>query len=205
MIAVARGFLAVAVLIEAWPEAIPAAVARSEILLVLLVLMRLAIEFLGRAVPIRVGLGSAMHGTLDNGGLEFVAFALGRVLAVLVIIAVLAIGTAGLLLKLLVIGLGGRKNTQVMFRVLEITFRHDDIAGSHRIPPKLKVLVGDGLGGSADLHVRPVAFIDTVERIAASTSASATTTMATITVTPALFMLPWSHTLLMLLSELMTG
>jgi hypothetical protein len=203
LIAVARSVLAVAVLIETRAETI-SAVARSEILLVLG--LRLPIELLGRTVSISIGLGSAMNGTLDDSGLELVALALGRILAVLVLIAVLAIGTAVLLLKLLVVSLSGRKNPQVMFCMLEIAFRHDDIAGSHRIPAKLKILVGDGLGGAADLYIWSVAFIDAIERIAATTPASsATTTMATITVTPALFMLPWSHTLLMLLSELMTG
>ena len=93
-----------------------------------------------------------------------------------------------------------------MLGVLEIAFRHDDIAGSHRVPAKLKILVGDGLGGAANLYIRSVAFIDAIERIAATAPAStAATAMATITVAPALVVLPWSHTLLMLLSELMTG
>lgn len=202
LIALARGVLAVAILLEARAETISAAVARPEILLALL---RLAIELLGRAVSVSVGLGSAMYWTFDDSGLEFVALAFGRILAVLVLIAVFAIGASVLLLKLLVVSLSGRENTQVMLCVLEIAFRHDDIAGSHRIPAKLKILVGDGLGGAADLYIRSVALIDPIERIAATTPASAAATMATITVTPALFMLPWSHTLLMLLSELMTG
>jgi len=201
LIAFAGRFLTIAVLVEPGPEAIPAAIPRPEALLAL----RLTIEFLGGAIAISIGLGSSVHGTLDDHGLQIVTLALAGILAVLVVIAILAIGTAILLLKLLVVGLRRRKNTQVMLGVLEITFRHDNIAGSQSVPAKLQILVGDCLGGTANLHIRPVALIDTIERIAAPASASTAATMATITVAPALVVLPWSHTLLMLLSELLTG
>ncbi len=205
---VARNLLAIAVLVEAGAEAIIATVPRPEILLVLI--LRRTVEFLGRTVTIGIGLRRAMNRALDDCGLQVVAIALAGILAVFVVIAIFAIRTSALLLKLLVVSLCGRKNAEVMFRVLEIAFRHYDIPGCHRIAAKLEIFVGDSLGGATNLYIRPVAFIDTVERIAAPTStstsaATSATRVTTITVTPALFMLPWSHTILILLSELMTG
>ena len=66
-----------------------------------------------------------------------------------------------------------------MLGVLEIAFRHHDVAGGLGIAAELEVLVGHRLGGAADLHVRTVALVDAAQRVAAAASAAAAATAAT--------------------------
>ena len=65
-----------------------------------------------------------------------------------------------------------------MLGVLEIAFRHHDVAGGLGVAAELQVLVGNGLGGAADLHVRTVALIDAAQRVATAATAAAATAAA---------------------------
>jgi len=61
--------------------------------------------------------------------------------------------------------LRGRDQPEIMFGVLKVIFRRDRIAGGLRVTRELKIFVGDMIGGAADLHVRPVGFIDPCQGI----------------------------------------
>lgn len=70
-------------------------------------------------VPQSFGFRLGRDAALFDGGLA-------RILEVLVV--EFLVGPAILLLRLLIIGLGGGDDAEIMFRVLKIAFRHDDVA-----------------------------------------------------------------------------
>ena len=82
-----------------------------------------------------------------------------------VLVVELLVRAAILLLGLLVIGLRREHDAQVMLGMLEIAFRHDDVAGRLGIPAELQIFVCNGLGGAPDLHVGPVALIHPAQRV----------------------------------------
>jgi hypothetical protein len=202
IVALAIMVLSVAVIVEARPEPLAAAISRPKILLSLRLLWR-ALTLESGCIGITLGVHRLLRRAIEHGRLGVVAFALSGVIAILVVIAVFAIGPAVLLLELLVIGLRRRQDPQVVLGMLEIAFRHDCIAGSHGVSAKLEIFVGDRLRGAAHFHIRSVAFIDAIKRVAATIATA--TAMTTIAIAAALIVLPWSHTILMLLSELITG
>ena len=78
-----------------------------------------------------------------------------------------------LLLGLLVVGLRRRDDPKVMFGVLEIAFRHHDVAGGLCVTAQLQVFVGNSLRRTPDLHVGSVALIHSAQRIAPASAAAA--------------------------------
>jgi hypothetical protein len=116
----------------------------------------------------------------------------------LILIAEFIFGSAILLLHLLLIGLCGDKDAQIMFGVLEVAFGHHDIAGDLGVTTELKIFVGDGLRRPAHFHIGSVALIDAIERIATATASAPTTAIVTtIAAAAALVVLTWSHFFLM--------
>ena len=59
-----------------------------------------------------------------------------------------------------------------MFGKLEIAFGHDIVAGGLRIAAKLHVFLGYSLRRAPHLHIRSVALIDPVDRVAATAAAA---------------------------------
>jgi hypothetical protein len=53
-----------------------------------------------------------------------------------------------------------RNQPEIMFRVLEIIFRRDGIAGRLGVARKLEIFLGDVVGRAAYLHIRAVGFIN---------------------------------------------
>ena len=84
---------------------------------------------------------------------------------------------------LLVIGLGGSENPEIVLSMLIIALGHDDVAAGMGVARQLHVFVRDGLRGAANLHFRSVAVIDPVDWIAAS-AASAASAAATTAARP---------------------
>ena len=75
--------------------------------------------------------------------------------------------------------------TEIMLGVLVIVLRRDRIAGCGRIARELDIFLGDMIGGAADLHIRPVGFVNPRQRImtlAAVTSTHAMMLMLVLTV-----------------------
>jgi hypothetical protein len=82
--------------------------------------------------------------------------------------------------------------------MLEIVLCVHIVAGRDGVTRKLQVLVGNRLGVATDLHIRPIALVDAIERIgltatAASTAATATPVAAAAAPGPVLVMLSLSH------------
>ena len=95
-----------------------------------------------------------------------------------VLVVELLVRAAILLLGLLVIGLSGKHDAQIVLGMLEIALSHHDVAGGLGIAAELEILVGDGLSGAADLHVRPVALIHPAQRVSPASAAAAAPTAA---------------------------
>lgn len=152
---------------------LPARAAVAELLAALLlarrtVELRLIVEGLFRH---RLGLRLLVHLRLS-----------GRI-AFLIIIIVAEL----LRLHLLLIGLGGGDNAEIMLGELIIALRHHDITGGLGIAAQLKVFVRHGLGGAAHFDVRPVALVNAAQRIAAHMAAASTAaTGCAMTIAPTL-------------------
>jgi hypothetical protein len=80
---------------------------------------------------------------------------------------------------LLIVGLGGSENPEIMLSVLIITLGHHDIAAGMGVTSELHVFVRDGLRCAANLHIRTVTVIDPVYGVAASAASAASTTTTT--------------------------
>jgi hypothetical protein len=91
----------------------------------------------------------------------------------------------------LIISLRCRENPQIMFRVLVIAFRHHRISGGMGVPRKLHILLGNRLRRSANFHIRPIALVNPIDRIAAASAAAsaAARTSASPTATRSLVMI----------------
>ena len=68
-------------------------------------------------------------------------------------------------LSLLLGLLRGSDQSEVVLRVLQVTFRHDRIAGRLSIARELQILFADMMGGAPDLYVRPVRPVGARKRI----------------------------------------
>ncbi len=121
--------------------------------------MRFGPAFEHRLFAGAIRLSRDRRAALLDGGLRHV---------VAVILVVVLVRPAILLLGLLVVGLRREHDAEIMLGMLEIAFRHHDVAGGLRVPPELEVFVRNRLRRSADLHVRAVAFVDAAQRIAAA-------------------------------------
>ena len=83
---------------------------------------------------------------------------------VAVVVERIAIGALHRLLLLLRLALAelflrGCDQTEIVLGVLQITFRHDRVAGGLGVARKLQILFRDMLGGATDLHIRSVRFV----------------------------------------------
>jgi hypothetical protein len=106
------------------------------------------------------------------------------VIVVIHIVVVPVIGPRSIEAELLLHGLlRGSYKPEIVFRVLEIAFRHDRVAGGLGIAGELKVFFPNVLSGSPNFHVRSVRFIGSSQRIWA----------ATIVTTTHALVLTWSH------------
>ncbi|VUD74030.1 hypothetical protein MET9862_04654 [Methylobacterium symbioticum] len=86
------------------------------------------------------------------------AGALTLVLAVLDLVLEGLAGIAGTRLRPVLI-LGARNDAEIVFAVLEVVLGGDRVARRQRVARELGVLVGDVLGGAADLNVGAVGFV----------------------------------------------
>ena len=68
-------------------------------------------------------------------------------------------------LSLLLRLLRGSDQSEVVLRVLQVTFRHDRIAGRLSIARELQILFADMMGGAPDLYVRPIRLVGARKRI----------------------------------------
>jgi hypothetical protein len=62
-------------------------------------------------------------------------------------------------------GLGGGDEAEIMLGVLQVVLGRDRIAAGVGIARELQIFLGDVVGVAADLHIRPVRFIRTGQRI----------------------------------------
>jgi hypothetical protein len=92
-----------------------------------------------------------------------------------ILVVEFVLGAAILLLGLLVIGLRRRDDPEVMLGMLEIAFRHHDVAGGLGVAAQLQILVCNGLRRAPHLHIGSVALIDSAQRIASASAAAAPT------------------------------
>ena len=77
-----------------------------------------------------------------------------------------------LLLILLVVGLCCGQDAQIVLGMLIEILGHDIVARSLSIAAKLEILVGDRLCGAANFHLRAIALVDSIDRIAAASAAT---------------------------------
>lgn len=75
------------------------------------------------------------------------------------------------------------QHAEIMFGELVIAFGHHVIARRMRIASELHVFFGNGLRRATHLYVRPVAFIDPVDGVAAATMLAAATAGSPIVAT----------------------
>jgi hypothetical protein len=109
-----------------------------------------------------------------------------------ILIAVILFRAAILLLHLLLVGLGGGKDAQIMLRMLIIALSHHRVAGDLRVATELKIFVGYRLRRAAHLHIGSIALVDAIQRVSA-TATTAAAIVTTITAAAPLVVLPWSH------------
>ena len=62
-------------------------------------------------------------------------------------------------------GLGGGDEAEIVLGVLQVVLGRDRIAAGVGIARELQILFGDMVGVAADLHVRPIRFVRTGQRI----------------------------------------
>ncbi len=159
------GRLAITTVLEAGPVAVTVVAVVAVVALIAVLAEILLRLLLALAVALPRLFALALIGSARLG------LNLGTILVALLVLIV--VRAAVLLLHLLVIGLGGEHDAEIVLGELVVALRHDDVARDLGIAAQLEVFVGDGLGGAPDLHVRPVALIDPAQRIATATAAAA--------------------------------
>ena len=122
-------------------------------------------------------------------GMRFAAAGLRLHTAVVAVVKAVfgaRIGAVGARLLLLLMGLvlpelflRRRDQSEIMLRVLIVVFSRDRVARGARVAGELNVFLGDMVGGTANLHVGPVRFVDARQRIVILASAAAAPTIAT--------------------------
>lgn len=80
----------------------------------------------------------------------------------LLTVLTLATGLTALRLALLGSLVHGIQDAEIMFRVLEVAFRHDPVAAAGRVAAELQIFLEQLLGRPADAHVRTAAVEDMV-------------------------------------------
>jgi hypothetical protein len=94
--------------------------------------------------------------------------AIGQAAQIIIIILIEfrpAFGAVIAHLRLLLRGLGGRDQAEIMFGMLEIALRHDGIARGLRVTGELEIFLSHMMGGAADFHIGAVGLIGPRERI----------------------------------------
>ena len=102
-----------------------------------------------------------------------------RIVAVVVALVVAARLSAFALLERLALTellLRRRDQAEIMLGVLIVVFGGHRIARRGRVPGKLDVFLGNVIRGPADLHVRPVRFVNPSQRVVAFATAAAIVT-----------------------------
>lgn len=126
---------------------------------------------------------------LRRAGYARVLWHIGQSIIALIIVVLFAqlIGARRRLLRLSIVRVLLREGSlcsddqaEIVLGVLQVTFGRDRIAGGLRVARELHVLVGDVMGGPADLHVRAVGFVYPCHRVVVAAIAAAHALLLTV-------------------------
>jgi hypothetical protein len=163
----ARLMLIVAILVIAIMPlviAVPVLVVSVAVLVVAILVVAILVLLFARLIVLRLGdvvrLALLAVARLAHAALHpiIVAVVVATAVGALILGPEIRIGLPELLLR-------GRDHAEVVFGVLVVIFRRNGIARGLRVTRQLEVLIGDVVGGAADLHVGPVGLVDAGERI----------------------------------------